>query len=358
MYVFLTASKGRIFDGTLLVVFARVFTGASMTLRYSYALAVLPPFTVGCHLKKGISVMKLQTLRWVGSLLVGTFLIGMGVPPMAQAASAEQGATKTAEELPETIESSEAESSEIESSETDETIEESSSASADTSEITASAQEITEITEDDGTTVILPPGYQADQTYPALVLMPYTDRTALHMFNWGIYDAYQQQTKDAIIIIMPPGQGSSANWSGSGWESLVSEYESYIQQDLSPVVEKYNVDPEQLVIGGFSLGGDLSWALSLRNPDIFSGAIVLGSMSTYRDEQSAQQLANKGFRYFMVMGGYDGNKDSMYSALDALDSHDITYHYEEVGNAGHGDLPEQMQRDLFLSAMNYVLAVD
>jgi enterochelin esterase-like enzyme len=308
-------------------------------------------------------VMKLQTLRRVSALLAGTLFIGVGAPQMAKAALAEApikiaaGALKTAEELPDPLEVDVSEPSEQPSAAPQEASQTEAVPSVTPSAI-PSSQEMTEITEADGTTVILPPGYESGQTYPALVLMPYTDRTALHMFNWGIYDAYHQQNKDSFIIIMPPGQGSSANWSGSGWEALVSEYESYVQQDLSPLVEKYNVNPDQLVIGGFSLGGDLSWTLSLRNPDIFSGAIVMGSMSNYRDEQSAQQLANKGFRYFMVMGGYDGNKGSMYSALDTLDSHDITYHYEEVGNAGHGDLPEQMQRDLFLSAMNYVLAAD
>ena len=214
---------------------------------------------------------------------------------------------------------------------------------------------MTEITEPDGTTVILPPGYSADRAYPALVLMPYTNRTALHMFNWGIYDAYHRRREDAFVIIMPPGQGSSANWSGSGWEALVSEYEAYIQQDLAPLVQKYSIEPNQLAIGGFSLGGDLSWTLSLRNPEIFSGAIVMGSMSNYRDRQSAQQLASNDFRYFMVMGSADGNRGAMYEALNVLDRHNIDYHYEEVSNAGHGNLPEQMQRDLFLSAMDYVL---
>ncbi len=219
-----------------------------------------------------------------------------------------------------------------------------------------SSAQMTELTEPDGTTVILPPGYDASRAYPALVLMPYTDRTALHMFNWGIYDAYHRRGENSFVIIMPPGQGSSANWSGTGWESLVNEYGAYIQQDLEPVAAKYNVDPNRMVIGGFSLGGDLSWTLSLRNPAIFSGAIVMGSMSNHRDAQNAQTLAARNFRYFMVMGGYDGNRSSMYSALDSLDQQNIDYHYEEVSNAGHGDLPEQMENDLFLSAMDYVLA--
>ena len=220
--------------------------------------------------------------------------------------------------------------------------------------------DMTEFTEPDGTTVILPPGYNASREYPALVLMPYTNRTALHMFNWGIYDAYHRNggnsPDNAFVIIMPPGQGSSANWSGDGWEALVNEYEAYVQQDLDPIAAKYNVDPNQMVIGGFSLGGDLSWTLSLRNPGLFSGAIVMGSMSNYRNAESARLLANSNFRYFMVMGGYDGNRDAMHNALDTLDTLDIDYHYEEVANAGHGDLPEQMPSNLFLSAMDYVLS--
>jgi len=218
---------------------------------------------------------------------------------------------------------------------------------------------MTELTEPDGTTVILPPGYDASRAYPALVLMPYTDRTALHMFNWGIYESYQynggNSSENAFVIIMPPGQGSSANWSGYGWESLVNEYEAYVQRDLAAIAAKYNVDPSQMVIGGFSLGGDLSWTLSLRNPGLFRGAIVMGSMSTYRDAQSARLLANSDFRYFMVMGGYDGNRGAMYNALDTLDTHNIDYYYQEVANAGHGNLPERMPSNLFLSAMDYVL---
>jgi len=216
--------------------------------------------------------------------------------------------------------------------------------------------QITEITEPDGTTVILPPGFNASRQYPALVLMPYTDRSALHMFNWGIYNAYSQRYENGFVVIMPPGQGSSANWSGPGWQALVDEYEAYIQWDLDAIAAKHSVDPSQMVIGGFSLGGDLSWTLSLRNPGIFSGAIVMSSMSNYRDDQRAQQLAARNFRYFMVMGGYDGNRGSMYNALDALDQYEIDYHYEEVSSAGHGDLPEQMQSDLFLAAMDYVLS--
>lgn len=226
---------------------------------------------------------------------------------------------------------------------------------AETSALPFATTAMSELTEPDGTTVILPPGYEAGQSYPALVLLPYTDRTALHMFNWGMYDAYRDRTENAFIVIMPPGQGSSANWSGYGWEAIVNEYESYIQQDLGAITAKYNVDQSQMVLGGFSLGGDMTWALSLRNPGLFSGAIVMGSMSTYRNEQNAQLLAQQDFRYFMVMGGYDGNRDSMYSALDVLDANAIDYHYEEVSNAGHGDLPEQMEHDLFLSAMDYVL---
>ena len=67
------------------------------------------------------------------------------------------------------------------------------------------------------------------------------------------------------------------------------------------------------------------------------------------------ELANKHFRYFMVMGGYDSNRGSMYDALNTLDDYHIDYQYEEVSNAGHGNLPEQMQGDLFLSAMDYIV---
>ena len=227
--------------------------------------------------------------------------------------------------------------------------------STSTTSSTIPSSTMTEVTEPDGTTVILPPGYDERNTYPALVLMPYTNRTALHMFNWGMYDAYRR-VEESFVVIMPPGQGSSANWSGWGWEALVEDYESYVRQDLMPVVEKYAVDPEQIAIGGFSLGGDLSWTLSLRNPEIFTGAIVMGSMSNYRDPRNAAMLANNDFRYFMVMGGYDGNRSAMYDALDTLDNHNIDYHYEEVSHAGHGDLPEQMQQDLFLLAMDYILS--
>jgi enterochelin esterase-like enzyme len=323
--------------------------------------------------------MRLHCLRLAGSVLLGCLLIEAIAPARSPAAPAARSLSTlktevelTEEEVDNLQNSSAPEAATENTDNTDNTdasapmaeptpVETQADAEAENSEVAGSeapapSAEMAEMTEADGTVVILPPGYQANNTYPALVLMPYTDRTALHMFNWGMADAYSQRTEESFIVVMPPGQGSSANWSGGGWESFVEEYEAYVQQDLGPVVEKYNINPDQLVVGGFSLGGDLSWTLSLRNPEIFSGAIVMGSMSTYRDDQKAQQLAAKDFRYFMVMGGYDENHGSMQGALETLDEHRITYHYEEVGDAGHGDLPEVMANDLFLSAMDYVLS--
>lgn len=84
-------------------------------------------------------------------------------------------------------------------------------------------------------------------------------------------------------------------------------------KDLDALMARHNVkiDKSRVALGGSSLGGDLSWALSLRNPNLFQGAVTINSRNTYRLnscgdessnlESSMSQLAQNNARFAMFI---------------------------------------------------------
>ncbi|NBF39418.1 MAG: hypothetical protein GVY14_03285, partial [Spirochaetes bacterium] len=76
--------------------------------------------------------------------------------------------------------------------------------------------------------------------------------------------------------------------------------------ELDSVLENYSADPDRIYLGGYSLGGDLSWALSVRNPELFAGAVIAGSRTSYPvDTATLETLRSRGFRGSFLIGNRD-----------------------------------------------------
>jgi hypothetical protein len=112
-----------------------------------------------------------------------------------------------------------------------------------------------------GQTIVLPPaGYDGNTAYPVLIFLPCTGGTALHVFI--IYAPVMEVR--SFILVLPPGKGSSADHSWEGFSTCIERYEGYIDEALVWAREKCWIDEEHIILAGYSLGGDLSWALSIR----------------------------------------------------------------------------------------------
>lgn len=222
---------------------------------------------------------------------------------------------------------------------------------------TSTSSEPTRIQESNGTVVILPASYSKENSYPALILLPFTGGTAADLFDGDFAEQYQSRTTNPFIVILPAGQGSANDYNRPGaFGTTIERYERLVRSALSALTPKYNIDASRVAIGGYSLGGDLSWALSLRNPGLFQGTIVIGSLSSYRNASNMPRLAANNSRFFMIMGEQDERLREMRSAVSELARYNVIHRFETVPGADHYNIFRQYApREMLTQSVDYVL---
>lgn len=206
-------------------------------------------------------------------------------------------------------------------------------------------------------TVILPPDYDAGRRYPAVIFLPYTGGTSADIYEKYLYEsqgfAYgqddlnsffnalfpdqYQRAQNSFITILPGGYGSQRDHSWQGFNACIYRYENRILEDLKTLVPTYNIDPDRIVLAGHSLGGDLSWAISQRYPQVFKGALVMGSRCGYYEDGKMPLLAKEGVRYFLIMGEHETPERmvSFNGSRQMLEQNRIEHFFVSNPGAGH-----------------------
>ena len=168
---------------------------------------------------------------------------------------------------------------------------------------------------------VLPVNYDSSGAHPLVVVVPYTNGTAreaasLYFPSFGNHEDF--------ILMLPPGRSGTQHYLPN-FARFVEWYEARVLADLEAAEARYAVDTSRIYLAGYSLGGDVSWALSVRNPDVFAGAVIGGARSSYPARPEAlDALGRSGFRAaFMI-----GNRD------DRVRIDGIRAAHQTLGNAG------------------------
>jgi pimeloyl-ACP methyl ester carboxylesterase len=224
--------------------------------------------------------------------------------------------------------------------------------------------------------LILPEDYDPAVSYPVVVMLPFTGGDAEYMYNAYAYEAGSgsatlQEKLTAILnvfnanrpesprkfaVMLPKGTGSRKDHSWRGFEMCFLRYEERVLKDLQKFSQLYNLDTSRIYLSGVSLGGDLSWALSLRNPEKFAGAVVMGSRCSYPPPRGTlQQMFDKNYAFFMTMGMKEANDrlTGMRYSRKQLDSMQVLNIYKEMPDLYHNKAPLW----LFLEGVDYLLSV-
>lgn len=227
-------------------------------------------------------------------------------------------------------------------------------------------------------TVVLPPDYDPARAYPVVEILPATGSTAgtllqMYLGRVGLGRLYAEppdrqlaalrpylfpdtgRLAGGCILILVYGRGSFDDYGTQrAWERTIARYEREVLADLRSVAATRRVDTTRMVVAGFSLGGDLAWALALRNPRLLHGAIVMASRASYRpDPAAADALALRGARFFLTMGDKDDRTRQRLAraAALALDRWGVTSRFQVIPGAGHQPAPP----DVFAQALEFVL---
>ncbi len=225
--------------------------------------------------------------------------------------------------------------------------------------------------------VVLPPDYDSRRAYPVVELLPPTGSTAeailqIYLAQAGLGALYReppQRQLEALwpylfpregsgpgfLLILARGRGRASDYrTEAAWTGTIERYERRVLADLAAAADHYRIDRSRLVLAGFSLGGDLAWAITLRNPDRLHGAIVMASRASYRPTpDGAGDLDRRGTRFFLTMGSRDiGTRRRMATAAaDELQRWGVPHRFEVIPRLGHGPAPLRV----FAQALRFVL---
>jgi predicted esterase len=216
---------------------------------------------------------------------------------------------------------------------------------------------LTHFEESNGTTVVLPPSYDKSKKYPAIVILPYTDSNACRFFNWVFRDRYAQNSTP-YIAILPAGVASRADYAtGKLFDETVGRFETTINDDIKTLTPKYNLDRKRISLAGFSFGADLGWALTVRNPGVYNGALIIDSFCNYRNTANMNALAQGKTRFFLIVGEKDDAElnHPMKDVENLLDEYRIANVYETFAEASHSEIINEIPIAMYQQALDYIL---
>ncbi len=175
--------------------------------------------------------------------------------------------------------------------------------------------------------------------YPLLVVLPPTNGTSRRIYE----DIAAHVSTDSYFVLLTPGQPQRSDYLPR-FGRYVDWAQERINADVNAALANSSVDPEQIFLVGFSLGGDTSWALLLRNAERYRGAFVMGSRSSARPRRSASEiLRRRGARVFFAMGrsDEDARRRGIARAHERAEQASLTTRFVEF-DGGHQLPPDSV----------------
>jgi len=210
-------------------------------------------------------------------------------------------------------------------------------------------------------TILLPGNYDSTKKYPLLIFLPFTGGTASDyvmmlasnpddLTNY-LYSSTEHAQK-SFIILCPGDAGSVTDHSWKGFEACISRYEKRIIEDMASLKTKYGIDTNNVVLCGYSLGGDLSWTISQRYPEKFKGAVISGSRCSYSEKGMMARQAKKGFKYYFAMGKQESadRVNGMNNSIKLLNQAGVSYKNVQIDGEHAG-----FDIDHLKEALKYIL---
>jgi hypothetical protein len=223
--------------------------------------------------------------------------------------------------------------------------------------------------------IILPSNYDNSKSYPLVIFMPFTGGTGQDYFEGYLYEIGQPtentisnksldniisglsengypKNKEFIALLLPEA-GSTKDHSWQGFTACIYRHENRILTDIDYYSSLYSIDKSNVVLAGFSLGGDLSWAISQRYPSRIKGIIISGTRCGYYENGSMTKLKDNSFKAFIAMGRSEAKVrlDGAMAASNKLNNASVSRIFEYIENADHTPTTFSQLR----SALDYIL---
>ena len=199
-----------------------------------------------------------------------------------------------------------------------------------------------------------PDNYTSDKKYPLVIL--------LHGFGSHMGDlaglapaidpvGYVYVCPNAPLAIQIGPGTTGYSWMpprGTATPEDIRLVEELLTTFIDEIMERYQVPPGLVILGGFSQGGAMTYRCGLGRPDVFPGLVALSSVVPELDELRERLPVRRSQHIFVA----HGIQDSMVSverarqAKDFLEAEGYSPQYKEY-NMGH-EISQEVLIDLVL----------
>ena len=190
---------------------------------------------------------------------------------------------------------------------------------------------------------IEPDDYDPNRRYPMIVLL---HGFGAHMGDLaGLTPAIDSRgyvyvcPNAPLSVQLGPGMVGYA-WTppgGSGSPEQVRSAEEMLATLLEEVMERYSVERGNIILGGFSQGGMMTYRIGLSDPDTFSGLLVLSARVSGPEILRARLPIERSQPIFISHGTEDSmiSVDDAHKSLEFLEAEGYSpeYHEYRMGHA-------------------------
>ncbi len=196
----------------------------------------------------------------------------------------------------------------------------------------------------------VPPDYKPGRPWPLIIALhgAYSDHRHNLRRVFGLDNRPRESDAEAsrnelplpdvpALVVSPFGRGELMGYDGLGGEDVM--------RVIADVRRAYEVDPDRITLTGLSMGGDGTWQLGLRHPELFAALAPVCGVADYRrmvkaadaplfdldalDRQSAPALAANAARMQVFI--FHGDKDP---TVPVTDSRRMAERFRQLGMLG------------------------
>jgi len=142
-------------------------------------------------------------------------------------------------------------------------------------------------------TLSIPQNYASGQKVPLVVALHYGGPVSPYYSHGFMSVLVNPGLKGLGAIIIAP------DCPGGTWESR--EAESLIIELMDHIKDNYAIDPDKVLLTGFSMGGIGTWYMAARYPSLFSAAIPISSMAG----KTSQKLLSGSIPFYAIQSSGD-----------------------------------------------------
>ncbi len=163
--------------------------------------------------------------------------------------------------------------------------------------------------------VQLPPAYDANRRYPAIVTLHGAGGTPEQQLDWwaGSHDPRLQMrrgeaSRRGYIVIAPAWtQPKQRRYEYSARETAV------VLSALRDALHRFSIDTDRVFLSGHAMGGDAVWDMAIAHPDLWAGVVPISATAGYDGKQAPKYVSRcwqnaRLSAFYFVQGAFDKAK--------------------------------------------------